>query len=201
MINRIIGRSGYVKARTPALDYVGLRTVIEWIMVAHVDSSDCRCRCIVKIIARDLRLVASRLYHTGVTRPWTHHVPCSYIIPLFRCRPPGLHNSVQEWERKEMESKQSNNRSTYAIVRTHKSHNRSVPLRVTFRWIWRTGKLHLPLTGSGGGKTRADAIYTGPRSKEEKKRRREERNKKTSKSDPVSISQLPNPYSTDHPYS
>jgi hypothetical protein len=33
-----------VKARTPALDYVGLRTVIEWIMVAHVDSSDCMCQ-------------------------------------------------------------------------------------------------------------------------------------------------------------
>jgi len=39
--------------------------VIQWIMVAHVDSSDCRCRCIGKIIARDFRLVASRLYKTG----------------------------------------------------------------------------------------------------------------------------------------
>jgi len=27
-----------------------------------------------KIIAKDLRLVASRLYQTGVTRPWTGHV-------------------------------------------------------------------------------------------------------------------------------
>jgi len=58
-----------VKARTPALDYVGLCTVIEWMMVSHVDSSDCRCRCIGKIIAKDLRLVASRLYQTGVARP------------------------------------------------------------------------------------------------------------------------------------
>jgi len=40
-----------VKARTPALGYVGSRAVIEWIMVAWVDSSDCRCRCIGKIIA------------------------------------------------------------------------------------------------------------------------------------------------------
>jgi hypothetical protein len=31
-----------VKARTPALGYLGIRMVIEWIMVAHVDSSDCR---------------------------------------------------------------------------------------------------------------------------------------------------------------
>jgi len=87
----------FVMARTPALGYVGIRMVIDWIMVAHVDSSDCRCRCIGTIIARDLRLVASRLYKTGVTRPWTRHVqPCHYIIPLFRCRPPGLHNPVQE---------------------------------------------------------------------------------------------------------
>jgi hypothetical protein len=62
----------------PALDYVGLRTVIEWIMVANMDLSDYRCRCIGKIIAKDLRLVASRLYQMGVTRPWTRHVPCRY---------------------------------------------------------------------------------------------------------------------------
>jgi len=67
------------------------------VTVAHVDSSDFRGRCVGKIIARDLRLVASRLYKKGVTRPWTRHVqPCHYIIPLCRCRPPGLHNPVQE---------------------------------------------------------------------------------------------------------
>ena len=37
--------------------------------VANVDASDSRCRCIGKIIARDLRLVASRLYTMAVTRP------------------------------------------------------------------------------------------------------------------------------------
>jgi hypothetical protein len=37
--------------------------------VGNVDASDSRCRCIYKIIARDLRLVASRLYRMGVTRP------------------------------------------------------------------------------------------------------------------------------------
>jgi hypothetical protein len=47
-------------------------------VVAHVDSSDCWCGCIGKIIARDLRLVASRLYKMGVTRPGTRHVPCRY---------------------------------------------------------------------------------------------------------------------------
>ena len=34
-----------------------------------------------KIIARDLRLGASRLYKAGITRPWTRHVqPCHYTI-------------------------------------------------------------------------------------------------------------------------
>jgi hypothetical protein len=37
--------------------------------VANVDASDSRCRCICKIIARDLWLVASRLYRMAVTRP------------------------------------------------------------------------------------------------------------------------------------
>jgi len=50
-----------------------------------------------KIIVRDLRLVASRLYKASVTRPWTHHVqPCCYIIPLLRCGPLGLYKSIQE---------------------------------------------------------------------------------------------------------
>ena len=68
----------------------------DWVdMVSNVDSSDCRCRCIGKIIVRNLRLMASRLYTTWVTHPWTRHVqPCRYIIPLSRCRPPGLRNPV-----------------------------------------------------------------------------------------------------------
>jgi hypothetical protein len=37
--------------------------------VANVDASDGRCRCIGKIIGRDLRLVASRLYRMAVTWP------------------------------------------------------------------------------------------------------------------------------------
>jgi hypothetical protein len=79
--------------------------------------------------------------------------------------------------RKGMERKQSNNLSTYAIVPTHKSHNRSVPLRATFQRILRTGKLHLHLTYLRRWyKTRADAICTGPRSKEVKKREERRRN-------------------------
>jgi len=37
--------------------------------VANVDASESRCRCVGKIIARDLRLVACRLYIMAVTRP------------------------------------------------------------------------------------------------------------------------------------
>jgi len=77
-----------VRARTPVFGLIGIRMVIRD-MVANVDASESRCRCIGKIIARDLRLVASRLYRMAVTRPW---VTCRrYIIPLFRRRPPGLH--------------------------------------------------------------------------------------------------------------
>jgi len=37
------------------------------------------CRCVGKIIAKDLRLVASRLYETGFARPRTCLVqPCRY---------------------------------------------------------------------------------------------------------------------------
>jgi len=34
-----------------------------------------------KIIPRDLRLVASRVYKAGVTRPWTHNMQhCQYMV-------------------------------------------------------------------------------------------------------------------------
>jgi len=42
---------------------------IYWNTVANVDASDSRCRCRGKIIARDQRLVACRLYRMAVTRP------------------------------------------------------------------------------------------------------------------------------------
>ena len=73
----------YVSCKgTYACAWLRRLTCGDWVdMVANVDSSDCRCRCVGKIIARDLRLVASRLYNTGVTRPWTRHVqPCRYMF-------------------------------------------------------------------------------------------------------------------------
>lgn len=45
----------------------------------------------VKILVADRWLVASRLYKTGDTQPWTPYVqPCHYIFPLPRRRTPGL---------------------------------------------------------------------------------------------------------------
>jgi len=76
---RLLKSDNSVKARMPTLDYVGSRAVIQWIMITHVDSSDCGCMCIGKSIAGDLMLVARRLYNTRVTRPWTGHMqPCRY---------------------------------------------------------------------------------------------------------------------------
>jgi len=47
-----------------------------------VDSSDSKYRCIGKIIARDLSLVASRLYRMAVTRPQSRvAITSSWPIP------------------------------------------------------------------------------------------------------------------------
>ena len=51
-------------------------------MVANVDSTDCRCRCIGMIIGRDLRLVASRLYKMKLPGPG--HVMCSLAVTEFQ---------------------------------------------------------------------------------------------------------------------
>jgi len=90
-------------------------------MVANMDVSDSRCRWIGKIIARGLRLVASRLYRMSVTRPW---VMCRrYSIHLFRRRPAGLHTL---YKRKGKEWKESIIQSCH--IRTHT--NSDVPLQI-----------------------------------------------------------------------
>ena len=129
-----------------------------------------------KIIARDLRLVASRLGRMAVTRPWMRHLPLAgtltarrYIISLFRSRPPGLQLPVQEKEWKEP-IKQPFCVRTCTI--------QYVPLPISTA----QGNLSADLAHwetpppVAGGKTRADAICTRPRSKEEKKRREKQEN-------------------------
>jgi len=127
-----------------------------------------------KIIARDLSLVVSRLYRMAITRAWACHVPHAetlttryYIIHLFRSRPPGLQPPVQGKERK-----QSNKHSAYVFVRSNESRYRLIPHRVTFRRIWRTGKLHLQWQVV---KPVPTPFVPG---RDPKKRRREEINKK-----------------------
>jgi len=56
-------------------------------------------RCIGNIMARDLRLVASRLYKMGVTRPWTCHLqPCRFKGPvgMRECWPESLYHHLQQ---------------------------------------------------------------------------------------------------------
>jgi len=128
------------------------------------------------MIARDLRLVASRLYRIAVTL--LRFTCCHYIIPLFRRRPPGLHKPYKRKGKKAL-----NNHAMYVLVQTQTSRHRLAP--------YGTLSVH-PVHGDTppplgcdpeGVKTRADAIYTGPRSNEvmkygEEKRREatEERN-------------------------
>jgi hypothetical protein len=127
----------------------------------------------------------------AITRPWTCHMPlvstltaCRYIIPLFKSRPPGLQPPIRG-----KETKQSNKRSAYVLVQSNKSRYRSVPHKATFRRIRRTGKLHLQWQVV---KPVPTPFVPG------RDRRREEINKNSSKSDPVSVSRLPNPCSNDH---
>jgi len=126
--------------------------------------------CIGKIIARDLSLVASRLYRMAVTRTW---VTCRrYIIPLFRRRPPGLHKPYKR-KGKERETKNETiilHTQSYEPISPTTDRYSSM---ATFRRIRRTGKLHIHWLVV---KTRADAICTGPKSKEEKKRREKHEN-------------------------
>ena len=70
--------------------------------VANVDASDSRCRCIGKIIARDVRLVASRLYRMAVTRPGSRAAVT--LSPSSGADLLGCINRTREKERKAKES-------------------------------------------------------------------------------------------------
>jgi len=126
-----------------------------------------------KIIARDLRLVASRLYRMAVTRP---RVTCRrYIIPLFRRRPPGLH---KPFRRKGKESiKQS------CRVRTGTNSKVRLPIGTAHDDLSADpahGETPPPLgCDPEVVKTCADAICTGLRSKKVKKYGEEKRREET----------------------
>jgi len=154
-----------------------------------VDSSDSKYRCIGKIIARDLSLVASRLYRMAVTRPG---VTCRrYIIPLFRRRPPGLHNRTREKERKGKKALYIP--AAYVLVRNHKSRYRLVQLNGDLSADPVHGETPPPLAG-GKNPCRRHLYRAVIQRREEEKRE----TRKHPKVIPSSISQLPNPCSNDH---
>jgi hypothetical protein len=132
-----------------------------------VDASESRCRCIGKIIARDLRLVASRLYRMAITLPGSRAavtVSPSLGSDLLGC--------IYRTREQETEGKVSlSNHATYVLVRNDKCCYRSVPLRATIQRIRRMGKLHLQWQVVT---TQANAICTGQRSQDQKTRQTQE---------------------------
>jgi len=67
--------------------------------VANVDASGSRCRCLGKIIARDLRLVASRLYRMTVSRLGSRTTVT--LSPSLGADLLGCINRIRDKERKE----------------------------------------------------------------------------------------------------
>jgi len=103
--------------------------------VSNVDASD--SRCIGKIIARDLRLMVSRLYRMPVTRPGSRAA-----VTLSSSLGADLLGCISRIRDKEKH---------YTIMRRTYLYKLKSPATdwhrtVAFRWIRRTGKLHLPLT-------------------------------------------------------
>jgi len=127
--------------------------------VANVDASDGRCRCIGKIIASDLSLVATQLYRIAVTRPGSRAaitVSLSLGADLMGCI-----NRTREKDRKAL-----NNHAANVLVQTQKSHYRLAP-DSSLSVDPAHGKTPPPLgCDLEVVKTRADTICTGPRSKE-----------------------------------
>jgi len=74
-------------------------------------------RCIGKIIARDLSLVACRLYRMAVTRPWSRAAVT--LSPSLGADLLGCKNCTREKERKVKEALYVP--AAYVLVRNHKS--------------------------------------------------------------------------------
>ena len=110
--------------------------------------------------------------HLRLTAIWRWWISVPTPFALSRNR-----RSNDVWRSDENRNPEWNNHPVNAIIRTHKSHNYSVPLRVTMWRICCTCQLHLQLQAV---KDCANAICTGPRSKvtkygEEKRRNRRQK--------------------------
>jgi len=134
-------------------------------------------RSIGRNIVRDLSLVASWLYRMAITRTW---VTCRrYIIPLFRRRPPGLHQ-LKEGKGKERETKNE------TIILRKQLYE---PISPTMNQV---SSMAAPFGRSGAwGNSTSIGWWWKPiptpfvPCRDPMKRRRDQRNKKTSKSDPI----------------
>ena len=104
-----------------------------------------------------------RQYAVRFTRSWTRHVQSCYcIVPLCSCRPPALYIST----RVEKKRKQSHNNSTYAIIRSHESHNYAVPYGSHLADLLHTEPSPSYPVSMEVVELCAHAMWTGPRSKE-----------------------------------
>jgi transposase InsO family protein len=127
-----------VRARTPASGLIGIRMVIRGIRLQTWTRVIVN-RCIGKIIARDLSLVARRLYRMAVTRPQSRVAVT--LSPSLGADLLGCMNRTREKERK--------GKKYYTfIVRTYSYEIISPATNwyssmATFRQIRRTGKLHI----------------------------------------------------------
>jgi len=141
-----------------------------------MDTSDSGYRCIGNIIAEDLRLVASRLYRMAITRPGS---PAAVTLsPSLGADLLGCIHRTREMETKGKEALY--NHAAYVLVRNHKFRDRLAALRVTSRWIWRPGKLHLHLTDCEGGKNPCRRHFYWTKIQKEKRIQGKQRMKQSS---------------------
>jgi hypothetical protein len=146
-------------------------------------------RCIGEIIARDLSIVARRLYRMAVTRPQSRVAVT--LSPSLRADPLGSINRTRE---KESEGKKVLYiHPAYILVRNHKSRYRLVQLNGDLSADPAHGETPPPLAG-GKNPCRRHLYWA-------EIQRREEENRETRKHPKWSrppLSQLPNPCSNDH---
>jgi len=116
--------------------------------VAHKDLTDYMCRCVGKIIARDLRLMASQLYKTVLPGPG--HVTCSCAVTSSPCLGADLLGCIIPYKsRKGKKQKESNQimvprtQSYEPISPTTDQYRSGWPFGRSSAW----GKLHHHLTG------------------------------------------------------
>jgi hypothetical protein len=146
-------------------------------------------RCIGKIIARDLSLMASRLYRMAVT--WPQLCVAVTLSPTLGADLLGCINRTREMQRKDKEELYIP--AAYVLVRNHKSRYRLVQRNANLSADLVNGETPHPLS-CGKYQCRCHLYRAEIQRREEAKRE----TRKHPKVIQCSISQLPNPCSHDH---